>query len=67
MISHIKVVFTSCDIQMLGRWQNMAYKTYIRKSDVKIIQSSIQMINTPVIHPNTMFLFQNITEQDLLV
>ena len=45
----------------------MAYKTYIRKSDAKIIQSSIQMVNTPVVHPNMIFLFQNITEQDLLV
>ena len=59
--------FNSYDIQILGRWQSAAYKTYIRKSEEEIANMSTRMINTPISKPNAVFLFQNIAEQDLLV
>ena len=59
--------FNNYDIQMLGRWQSAAYKTYIRKSEEEIANLSTKMAFSPIINKNAVFLFQNIAEHDLLV
>ena len=58
--------FNDYDIQMLGRWQSAAYKTYIRKSEKDLALMPTKMVNTPISKPNAVFMFQEIAEQDLL-
>ena len=58
--------FNDYDIQMLGRWQSAAYKTYIRKSETDLAAMSSRMVNAPVSKPNAVFMFQEVAEQDLL-
>ena len=58
--------FNDYDIQMLGRWQSAAYKTYIRKSERDLADMSTRMVNTPICKPNAVFLFQEVAQQDLL-
>ena len=52
--------FNDYDIQMLGRWQSAAYKTYIRKSEKDLVATSSRMVKAPVSKPNAVLCFKKL-------
>lgn len=56
--------FPSTLIQILGRWRSDAYKTYIRLNKSDIANLSSIMVNTEIIDPRAVFLYQNVAEED---
>ena len=57
--------FNDYDIQILGRWQSVAYRTYIRKPERELAEMSTTMVNKPISKPNAIFIFQELADQQL--